>query len=304
MKRIEHIDTAKGIGIMLIVASHVVLDTDNASEMEGTIYHYWCNFLSSFYVPVFFLLSGVFETDSVDMNNYLRRVLRCVKYVLVSLVWGILAYYVVNGDWDIRKGALTYTPIWFLIVLLYITICFGLMRLITYKWMYVVVLMGGVGYGLAYTGHSLLMLGQTCLCLPFYAVGYWGKKWFLSSTFRPKVSFACFLIWVTVTFSFNGEQNIALNLVNKDLFFFYVDALCGSVLLIELSKLIRWNLIEYMGRNSIIIMMTHMMFIYLNYNILHIHIDSFPIWLLLVLGCIILSFCFIPLLRNKYYKVI
>jgi len=149
MIRIEHIDTAKGIGIMLIVASHVVLETDYTSKIEATIYHYWCNFLSSFYVPVFFLLSGIFEADFIDWNNFQKRIRRCVKYVSVFFLWGILAYYVVNGDWNIRKGALTYTPVWFLIVLLYITVVFGLVRLVLHNWLYVTVLMGGDGLRLS-----------------------------------------------------------------------------------------------------------------------------------------------------------
>jgi len=148
------------------------------------------------------------------------------------------------------------------------------------------------------------MLGQTLLCIPFYAIGFWGKNWFKSKTFRPKVFIACIVIYVAVTAFFDGEQNIALNMINKDPLFFYLDALCGCVSLVEISKLIHLKWLNYMGRNSIVIMMTHFVFLHINYNILHIHIDSYLIWLWFVLSWLLLSCCFIPLLRNKYYKVI
>lgn len=305
MNRIEHIDIAKGIGIILIVASHVVLQTDKVSAMEAAIYKYWCNFLSSFYVPVFFMLSGIFETNSLMMRNYWKRILRCFKYVMIFFVWGILAYYVINGDWDIKKGALTYTPVWFLIVLLYITVLFGLIKRIRLKYQYLCIfVIGGGGYALAHTGHSYLWLGQTLLCLPFYAVGYWGKDWFKSMNFRPKVFFASLAVWIVITLLFDGEQNISLNLVNKPFVFFYTDALCGSIALIEFCKLIHSKILRYIGLNSIILMMTHLMFVQMNYKTMYIHIDSWQVWLLCVFALLPLSCCFIPLLRNKFYKII
>ena len=55
--RIDHIDIAKALGIVLIISSHIVCTTNYSKDLLLTTY--W-NVLGSFYVPFFFLLSGIF----------------------------------------------------------------------------------------------------------------------------------------------------------------------------------------------------------------------------------------------------
>lgn len=49
--RIDHIDIAKAIGIVLIISSHIVCTTNFSKDLLLTTY--W-NVLGSFYVPFFF----------------------------------------------------------------------------------------------------------------------------------------------------------------------------------------------------------------------------------------------------------
>lgn len=51
--RIDHIDIAKAIGIVLIISSHIVCTTNFSKDLLLTTY--W-NVLGSFYVPFFFFV--------------------------------------------------------------------------------------------------------------------------------------------------------------------------------------------------------------------------------------------------------
>ena len=77
--RIDHIDIAKAIGIVLIISSHIVCTTNFSKDLLLTTY--W-NVLGSFYVPFFFLLSGIFTP--LGSGNLLN------KPSLIKLGRGIL----------------------------------------------------------------------------------------------------------------------------------------------------------------------------------------------------------------------
>lgn len=304
MTRIGHIDNAKAIGIMLIVASHVVLETDKASTYDAFIYKEWCNLIASFYVPLFFVLSGMFESDSVSWSKTKKRLLKLTKYLVIFYVWGIFAYTIINRQVDILRGARLYTPNWFLIVLIYITLAFNIVKKNGIKVQIIWVLIsGGIGYVLACRHHSFLFLGQSLLCLPFYALGFWCKNWFKRTECSVSVLIVSFVCWMIPTLLFKSPQNISINLVGRDLISFYLAAFSGSVFVIELCKIIHSNALCFIGRNSIVIMMVHFSFMYINYNILHICINSLLIWTIFVVLWITISVIMIPLFRNKYYDV-
>lgn len=67
--RIDHIDIAKVIGLVLIISSHIVCTTTFGKDL--LLITYW-NVLGSFYVPFFFLLSGIFAVSS-DSDNLLNK---------------------------------------------------------------------------------------------------------------------------------------------------------------------------------------------------------------------------------------
>ena len=78
--RIDHIDIAKVIGIVLIISFHIVCTTNFSKDL--LLITYW-NVLGSFYIPFFFLLSGIFVVSS-DSDNLLN------KSSLIKLGRGIL----------------------------------------------------------------------------------------------------------------------------------------------------------------------------------------------------------------------
>ena len=79
-RRIEYIDIAKGIGIVLVVAGHLL-------DKENRLYAY----IYSFHMPLFFVLSGfLLELDrqSSDFSNFIRMQKKLMRqYFMYSAVF-------------------------------------------------------------------------------------------------------------------------------------------------------------------------------------------------------------------------
>lgn len=295
--RIRHIDIAKAIGMMLIITSHV-WTTPELSESYA--FKEWDAVLNSFYVPLFFLLSGVFEPSSNDWMKYWRRLAKLGKFLVIFALFGFLSTGVVRGQWTLG-ACLTGTAIWFLIVLMLITAMFGVIKLCKYSLLACCIL-GCVGYLLAINGHSYFYLGQSLLCIPFYAVGYKYKGFFKRADFNLKLFAASTIVWIVCMFCFyRAPQNISLNMVTQSLPSFYLSAFCGSIVVIELCKLSSNKLIAYYGRNSIVPMMVQMAFIWIAADI--ILADNMLVYFLEAIVVSVVCGACIPLARNKYYDI-
>lgn len=86
-KRLEYIDIAKGLCILLVVMGHI-LQFNSIGHASQTVF----NFIYSFHMPVFMLLSGF--VASLSRDNIDRTVMTFVRKKFVSLVipfltWGL-----------------------------------------------------------------------------------------------------------------------------------------------------------------------------------------------------------------------
>lgn len=296
MKRVTHIDNAKAIGMMLIIASHVwTTESLNAS----TAFSVWNAILNSFYVPLFFILSGVFESSSADWNKYLRRLKTIGRYILVFAVFGFISVGLTRGKWSI-SSCLDGTVIWFLLTLFWISAIFGVIKRLKYNKI-IVIALALIGIYLSVGGHSYFYVGQAFLCLPFYATGYYLKSVVKIQSFRVLSGGGYLLVYVLSMCFYKSPQNVSINMVTQNYLTFYLSAFAGSAFVIECSKLIRWDILSWYGRNSIVPMCVQMLFIWIigRYWIA----ESMPIYFIEALIAIILSGLCIPLFRNKYYNI-
>ena len=85
--RLTHIDNAKAIGMMLIVASHVV---PTKEVVDSILFQTWTGLFASVDVPLFFILSGVFQSSSTDYKKLERRMLILIRYCAIFYVFGII----------------------------------------------------------------------------------------------------------------------------------------------------------------------------------------------------------------------
>ena len=91
---------------------------------------------------------------------------------------------------------------------------------------------------LAYKHMSLLYLGQACVCLPFYLLGFNCKGYLKKKNFDYRVFVVSFIIWLLLFLVFHRTQNLSMNLIEQNILTFYLDAVAGSMVVIELCKFV------------------------------------------------------------------
>ncbi|HFQ16064.1 MAG TPA: acyltransferase, partial [Rhodobacteraceae bacterium] len=84
--RMNWVDMAKGISILLVVMMYAIYSTGRATGETGFM-HYVIGFATPFRMPEFFLLSGLFLGNVIarDWRRFLDR--RVVHYLYFYAVW-------------------------------------------------------------------------------------------------------------------------------------------------------------------------------------------------------------------------
>ena len=135
MKRLEYIDLAKGVMILLVVAGHIV-----QYYLQGYVQHKLWTFIYSFHMPLFFLLSGFVmgitrkKMEEVPFCGWLWKKIRTL--LVPFLLWSFLVYPFIDSV-DKQIFNLNYifdmlrfpSGAWFLISLFCIqVVCYPLIR--------------------------------------------------------------------------------------------------------------------------------------------------------------------------------
>src|ERR1700754_1516659 len=87
--RLNWVDTAKGISIILVVMMYSVFNVGQDAEGVG-LFHYGIGFASPFRMPEFFLISGLFLDQELarPWRAYADR--RVVHYLYFYAVWAVI----------------------------------------------------------------------------------------------------------------------------------------------------------------------------------------------------------------------
>lgn len=186
IKRIEFIDLAKGICILLVVLLHIGIDVN-----------FWGT--TSMRMPLYFVLSGLFFKDYGSLYNLLiKKTNRLIIPFLFFYLLGYAVYYGVNlvvyprpiyGVFDAemifslfmpQRRVYFNGPIWFLLSLFWANLLFGIISLKVKKeaWRAViVVLLGTLGYFLGQYRIFLPFMADIAFsALPYFYLGYILRK--------------------------------------------------------------------------------------------------------------------------------
>lgn len=270
-KRIEFIDLAKGICILMVVLYHF-------SER-------WFNIpnLASLRMPLYFTLSGLFFKSYGDINGF--SIKKINNILIPYLFWFIIGIVIaICLDYDGLKECESYrewqdqnVPIWFLLCLFNANLLFYLLQYYFKNYVLFIAVciisMIGIFCKINDVGH-FLELREVCWFFPFFYMGYMLKDVLVNIQSQSHVK--SFLLGVAaITFSYfifyltkysgielltgNNVFNKVLSIANSA---FYV---MGFLLL---CKIVRWlPVISYIGRYSIIVLCTHWLIMRLLYAI-------------------------------------
>lgn len=272
--RIEYLDLAKAIGIILVIAGHVV-SSDTAAKK--VIY--------SFHMPLFFLLSGVLlkARAKYSRETWVRLIIKKAKGLLVPFVlWGLIyssfsfkhTALILYGTRETLIAAESLTSLWFLpVMFLAFLLCEGALQItnrLKTPWI-----------GILISTVILAIIGFLCPHHPVY-----GNPWgidiaFIAASFMligmlaragiEKLSDAKYqavaltvctvLFIVTVRFSSSSVGYVLMaNAEYGNVIVFFLCALFGSATVLMLSRLItgkftRW--LQPIGQKTLGIFLVH-----------------------------------------------
>lgn len=183
--RFEYIDLAKGIGIILVVLFHI----PNIEKLP--LFRFWGGWITTFYMPLFFILSGLFFNSSNPFKKIKKLLTPYICFFIIG--WVIEALKVVLKRDTIQWESILYPfyghtlgyanpPIWFLLSLAEIFLISHLLtRYLSPKISFTISILVGIGgYILGKNDiFNSYYLSTSFLCLPFYLGGYYFKDFIM-----------------------------------------------------------------------------------------------------------------------------
>lgn len=287
---------------MLIICSHIMMSPNfGISTFAST----WNAILNSFYVPLFFILSGTFESSEKSIKKIMNRLILLMKYIVIFLIFGLLSSGLLRRDWSL--GSVLYAPgttIWFLFTLFWITLFVGAIKQLKYYKMIMPIFCIG-GILISVNTESLLFIGQALINLPFYVLGFYLHKRIKVVKFDVKAFAMALVSWICLMYFFYSPQILALNQISQPIITFYLCAISGSFIVIELCKLKnitkKGGILAWYGRNSIVPMLVQIIFIW-TLSSISLAGNIIQYFSFAIIACVLSGAC-IPLFRNNSYDI-
>lgn len=287
-KRIQFIDLAKGFCILLVVLLHTLGDLSNS----------WLLLCTYFRMPLYFFLSGLFFKKYDGFFSFLKK--KSIKllipvilfYIFVSLPSIFLTYYIDNkgftgieSNFILQFGRLNLGidgAIWFLFCLFEINILFYLLTIIfkdNSKLIFLSsMIIGFIGYLLnIYNIYISLWIDSAFTALPYFCIGWVlnRKKLLLYGSFTKKdilylTSSMAILLLLKVFHTGNLVISYGDNIFEESTVLLYLGGFAGTIFIILLSKILnKLPIISYIGRYSIVLLTTHLIYLFIIRNILY-----------------------------------
>lgn len=309
--RIDYIDTAKGIGILIVVYQHIIF----ALRPNDLIMSRSYIVLTSFHMPLFFILSGYFWSNKSDLKMFFTKKINtllipfCCFYLITSYGLGNLAQIsgisLSNdechlGDF-IFKESFPNGPIWFLLSLFIAYCYYYIINWFGRKWFLISLLsvtVGTLGYLCFWLNINLPMFLDTSMvgCL-FLWIGNAMKK----TDLFHKIDALYWLILLLATVTYLGAPHVVMmaNYYSGYFLVFIFTSITGTLVIVLLSKKIDSSWLNYYGRYSIIILCTHNVIVATGARVIKNITDVFLIqFLCLFIGVIVIEYFVIILIRN------
>ena len=272
-KRIEYIDLAKGICIILVVLMHFVPEIGKKYAI-----------LTCLRMPLYYCLSGLFFKDYGKFKNFLLK--KSDRLLIPFIAWYIISYGIyylrvitighpehVFHPADLFLDTEFYNgSIWFLLSLFWCNLLFFLINKITTNEIIrisfvIIIAAGGYLWSMA-DYNNFLYIGSSMMGLPFF---YFGRTLFdykiiFNSPSKRQDYITAFIAALVLTgiFIIQEETSHATFYLNKidggNPVQFYICGFCCITLALLFCKWIKKiPFVSFLGRFSIIVLLTHML---------------------------------------------
>lgn len=268
-QRIEYIDIAKGIGILLVYIGHCEIGEGNISGLISWIY--------SFHMPLFFVISGLlFSTKHVPATTFYRNKFASliVPYIIFSIInYVLLKLSPVGATLGFITQGWGRNPLWFIPILFLVNV--SQYHLMWGKWWERIPILLVLVSLLVWKVHTNGWLPYSASELPWFCIcfisGYWMKnliknaeswkyQWIYGVIGLVVLTIILFSVVLPYDTNYLHMDNNVICWTMK-----YGLGLLGSVSVIFLSmslNSIKWttNIFSWVGINSLVILCTHKLF--------------------------------------------
>lgn len=282
--RIEYIDLAKGMCILLVVVRHTFKFYGNYNEAQMP----FSSYIFTFDMPLFFFLSGLFFNTYNGLKDFITRktnklLVTFFFFYIVTCIGlkALLSFCDIPMDgaeglrvvWSFAcEKILPNGPLWFLLCLFWVNLFFYSSYIVSDKigktenkklaWLIAFTLLGGYA-GVMMGMHDIIlpMFADTALtCMPFFGAGYIFRKHtqILYPNSWDKWLLPMMLLAAGMAYVFRGGMYFWNNTFSVSPIKMYIGGLTGTLAVMLLAKRIgRLPLVSYWGRYSIVILCTH-----------------------------------------------
>lgn len=287
-ERIQHIDLAKGICILLVVVDHI------SNEGYFSAGDYPLNeIFEQMRMPLYFILSGLFFKDYA--GGIKEFLLRKVNKILVPYLFFIFLFRGVG--WLVRNYTSfastgvniddIWGPLWFLRCLFFMNVIFAItyygIRRITSNQLTRDILLGicmfAIGIAGFHTGNLHLNFGTALTSMPLLWSGFILNR--RLNVLQKRIPWwwaigSAVVLFMMLHYLYMGENYFYSNTYSSPWPMLYIAGFSGSLAILLLSSVIqRMPIISYIGRYSLIVLCTHMVMITLLVALRHFLPESF-----------------------------
>ena len=258
--RTKEIDFAKGLGILLVMLGHSITLMDNPLN----------TFILSFHMPLFFFVSGMTIKREYTFKTFIWKKIKSLgSAILVSELLHVIVGLLVDVFWLKKDSLNTFAYFkgfdnWFLIVLLIASIA----SFIVIKQKKDILSMIFILVFLLLWWHSNFgalnlkkYVEQGLLAAAFILMGYTIGMKILNYLKRNSKYSTEMVILLIVALCVGGQINgpcaMAANIYGNNKWCFVVSAVLGILLVLTLATVRESNFVQWCGRNSLIIFITH-----------------------------------------------
>lgn len=302
--RIEYIDIAKGLGMILVVVGHCI----NGITFPGT----W---IYSFHMPLFFILSGICfsERKYPTFLPFLKKrvktlLLPCIYFSLLvtAFTFGLLDKQICHELTRHLPGAL-----WFVLILFFTEILYYfILQLTSKKVLRIFALISLLLLGLWLSRKEYILpfsLSTIPIASFYYGIGHSYKAVINNiisihgTQFKIFTASLLLIFPAIITYHSNKSINLSANHFSEPEFLYLIISLSGSMGIILISAL-NWiytkRIILYIGKNTLIILSLHMFFIglssnyiqpFINNSIVYKLVEQTIIWILIIISITIIN---------------
>ena len=260
--RIDWVDYAKGICIVMVVMMHSVLGVEAAAGQTGFM-HWLVMFAKPFRMPDFFLISGLFLSVVIDRDwrTYLDR--KVVHFAYFYVLWVTIQFgfkapsFATESDW--RHVGLLYLEsfiepfgtLWFIYLLPIFFVVTKLSRQVPPLAIWLV----AAALEMTHVATGWTVIDEFCARFIYFYSGYWAASWVFTlsdrARARPTLALAGLALWALVNGALVASGASEWSILSLTLGF---AGACAIIVMGTLLARMQWlNVLRYCGEHSIVI---------------------------------------------------